>query len=201
MSVVNLSSLNFAPSKFKQCRAALKNVRWSTGFVCPACGHDKAYQLKTRDQLECANKKCKRQTSPTAGTQFHNTRARSLEAVWAVLSQFRKDLAALTEDRIQALLNVSARTARRIAEIISLSFRSGGAFASSARVSRRNKERTVDLRSNRVGKVDVQSGKTNELPLLTEHVSAPGVLFRCKLKLQIACTLRQSPFLFSRLIV
>lgn len=40
--------------------------------ACPYCGHDKRYNIKTRRFLsECANPKCKKQSSLTSGTYFH----------------------------------------------------------------------------------------------------------------------------------
>jgi len=51
------------------CRNVLAKLRWADGFVCPECNHEKAYVLKNRPIFQCA--KCKKQTSPTAGTVFH----------------------------------------------------------------------------------------------------------------------------------
>ncbi|MBX9724897.1 MAG: transposase [Candidatus Obscuribacterales bacterium] len=121
-AIVDLSGIRFLPVNVNQCRETLKKTRWSAGFVCPVCGHNKAYQLKKRNLLECANKKCKRQTSPTAGTQFHNARPKSLENLWSILSEFRDDLNTLSKARISKLTKASAKTSSRIARIISSSF-------------------------------------------------------------------------------
>ena len=53
----------------EQCRAALVRLRWSGGFVCPCCGH---CVLAGRGLYQC--NRCKKQTSPTAGTIFHATK-------------------------------------------------------------------------------------------------------------------------------
>jgi hypothetical protein len=46
--------------------------RWSDGFRCPACGHDKAWELgRERLTLQCAA--CERQVSVTAGTVLHGS--------------------------------------------------------------------------------------------------------------------------------
>lgn len=121
--VLNLSSSKFTSANAKECRSMLKALRWSGGFVCPACGNKKAYQLKTRDLLECANKGCKRQTSPTAGTQFHNSRARCLEGLWAILSNNQNKLGELSKSMIKRFMNVSTKTASRVMQTISLSFK------------------------------------------------------------------------------
>ena len=56
----------------EQCRAALVRLRWPDGFVCPCCGHREHCVLAGRGLYQC--KRCKKQTSPTAGTIFHATK-------------------------------------------------------------------------------------------------------------------------------
>jgi transposase-like protein len=56
----------------KACWKYLLRTRWPTGFVCPRCGHDKAGFHSRRRLLQC--KRCRYQTSVTAGTVFHKTR-------------------------------------------------------------------------------------------------------------------------------
>ena len=54
------------------CARHLAAMRWPDGFVCPACGHDKGWELKRRrTSWECAA--CGRQTSVTAGTIMHRS--------------------------------------------------------------------------------------------------------------------------------
>jgi hypothetical protein len=55
----------------EQCRAIVVAARLPRGFECPACG-DKQYSLVTsRNLYQCT--KCRRQTSPIAGTIFAST--------------------------------------------------------------------------------------------------------------------------------
>ena len=56
----------------EQCRAALVRLRWPDGFVCPCCGHHGHCVLAGRGLYQC--NRCKKQTSPTAGTIFHATK-------------------------------------------------------------------------------------------------------------------------------
>ena len=56
----------------EQCRAALLRLRWPDGFVCPCCGHRGHCVLAGRGLYQC--NRCKKQTSPTAGTIFHATK-------------------------------------------------------------------------------------------------------------------------------
>jgi transposase-like protein len=55
-----------------QCRAALFQLRWGKGWVCPACGHGRCAELKTRALYSC--NRCKHQVGLTAGTVFHWTK-------------------------------------------------------------------------------------------------------------------------------
>ena len=56
----------------EQCRAALVRLRWPGGFVCACCGHREHCVLAGRGLYRC--NRCKKQTSPTAGTIFHATK-------------------------------------------------------------------------------------------------------------------------------
>ena len=56
----------------EQCRTALVRLRWPDGFVCPSCGHRGHCVLAGRGLYQC--NRCKKQTSPTAGTIFHSTK-------------------------------------------------------------------------------------------------------------------------------
>ena len=69
------------------CLRYLESFRWPDGFICPNCGHDKKWQ--TNDGLyKC--RKCRRRTSVTAGTIFHDTRKPLrlwFEAMWHITNQ------------------------------------------------------------------------------------------------------------------
>ena len=56
----------------EQCRTALVRLRWPDGFVCPCCGDREHCVLEGRGLYQC--NRCKKQTSPTAGTIFHATK-------------------------------------------------------------------------------------------------------------------------------
>ena len=56
----------------EQCRAVLEKLRWSKGFICPACGHGGRAWLAERRLYQC--NRCKHQVSLTAGTIFHATK-------------------------------------------------------------------------------------------------------------------------------
>jgi hypothetical protein len=54
------------------CARWLLAKRWPDGFRCPACGHDKGWELgRERLTLQCAA--CERQVSVTAGTVLHGS--------------------------------------------------------------------------------------------------------------------------------
>jgi hypothetical protein len=55
------------------CARHLSQKRWPDGFVCPACGVCKGWELETKPfTWECAG--CHRQTSVTAGTVMHRSK-------------------------------------------------------------------------------------------------------------------------------
>jgi hypothetical protein len=56
------------------CRAYLFQQRWPVGFVCPRCRDVSGYEMRNRDLIECANRKCRYQTSITSGTMFHRSK-------------------------------------------------------------------------------------------------------------------------------
>src|SRR5690349_13967994 len=54
------------------CARWLMEKRWPDGFRCPACGHDKGWELgRERPTVQCAA--CERQVSVTAGTVLHGS--------------------------------------------------------------------------------------------------------------------------------
>ena len=62
-------------------------MRWPNGFECPAC-KSKEHHRTARGLYEC--RKCRRQTSVTAGTLFHDTRKPLrlwFEAMWHITNQ------------------------------------------------------------------------------------------------------------------
>ena len=71
----------------ESCRDYLFRLRWPDGFVCPRCGHARAWPTGT-GRWECGA--CGYQASVTAGTIFQDTR-RPLKmwfrAIWWVTSQ------------------------------------------------------------------------------------------------------------------
>ena len=71
------------------CLDYIANVRWPDGFICPSCGFKSKKPSLTRRGL-CLCRKCKRQTSITAGTLFHRTHKPLRTwflAMWFVTSQ------------------------------------------------------------------------------------------------------------------
>ena len=64
------------------CAAHLAAQRWPEGFLCPACAHRKAWQLRTKPwTFECAG--CRKQTSVTAGTVMHGSKLSLSVWFWA----------------------------------------------------------------------------------------------------------------------
>src|SRR5512144_2346663 len=64
------------------CAAYLRQARWPDGFVCPACGGVRGWDLATKAWThECAA--CHKQTSVTAGTAMHGSKLPLTVWFWA----------------------------------------------------------------------------------------------------------------------
>lgn len=63
------------------CQEYLASCRWPDGFICPRCGHRKAYRLAGRRRWQCLA--CRYQVSLTAGTVLHNTKTSLTVWFWA----------------------------------------------------------------------------------------------------------------------
>jgi len=90
------------------CREALFQHRWPDGFVCPRCGHGKAWHLCGRGLYECAA--CHYQGSLTAGTVLHCTRTdlrKWFLAIWLLASTTKAPSAA----ELARQLGVTGKTA------------------------------------------------------------------------------------------
>ena len=69
------------------CLDYLSWLRWPSGFACPRCGHQQAWELGD-GRYEC--RECHERTSPTAGTIFDKTRTPLtvwFMACWLLASQ------------------------------------------------------------------------------------------------------------------
>ena len=64
------------------CAKHIAGQRWPNGFVCPQCGHTKAWYLSKRHLFDCKN--CRFQTSTIAGTIFHGTRTPLVKWYWMI---------------------------------------------------------------------------------------------------------------------
>jgi len=107
------------------CFKYLVQKRWSSGFRCPRCGHDRAYQLKQRKLMQCTS--CKYQASVTAGTIFHRMRIPLLKIFWACywISTCKKGISA---KELQRKLRVSYQTAWTLSHKIRKAMKSSGQF-------------------------------------------------------------------------
>lgn len=64
------------------CAGYLSKMRWPEGFVCPSCGSQRSWKLKTKAFThECAD--CRKQTSLTAGTVMHGSKLSLTVWFWA----------------------------------------------------------------------------------------------------------------------
>lgn len=66
----------------EQCRDYLFQQRFPNGFECPSCGAKEYYPIYRRNLCRC--KKCRKQTSVTAGTVMHRTHLSLVLWFWAI---------------------------------------------------------------------------------------------------------------------
>lgn len=64
------------------CIQHLIAMRWPEGFVCPRCGHNEAWALRTRKVFDC--KRCRAETRLMAGTIFEKTRTPLIKWYWLI---------------------------------------------------------------------------------------------------------------------
>jgi hypothetical protein len=73
------------------CLQYITKLRWPKGFVCPGCSCvTEKPSLMGRGLFLC--RKCKRQTSVTAGTLFHNVSAASLRRFVSIIVRKRAEV-------------------------------------------------------------------------------------------------------------
>src|SRR5271165_519699 len=92
---LSLSDFNARYGREEQCHAALIEMRWPEGFVCPKCDGRKYSYAKARRIFQCSA--CRAQTSVKAGTIFHKSRTPLMKWFLAIylLTQSKNDIAAL----------------------------------------------------------------------------------------------------------
>ena len=93
------------------CLEAIARHRWRDGFHCPACAHDRAWVLQRRCLHTC--RQCHRQTSPTAGTIFENTRL-PMTKWFAAMYLMTADKGGLSAERLRKMIGVTWRSAQRM---------------------------------------------------------------------------------------
>ena len=92
----------------EQCFEYLKKLRWPDGFICPKCGHRKAYFTAKRKVFQCES--CDHQTTVTAQTLFHRTRVPLKKWFWAIYL-VGSDKRGCSAKRLETLLGVNYVTA------------------------------------------------------------------------------------------
>lgn len=87
------------------CREYLAQCRWPDGFICPRCGHRRAYAIGDNALWQCAG--CRYQASVTAGTILHRTKTPLTVWFWAayLMSTDKRGLSALLLQRQLGLGN------------------------------------------------------------------------------------------------
>jgi ribosomal protein L37AE/L43A len=92
---LGLAAFNVRYGSEEQCHAALIQMRWPDGFVCPKCGTRKHSYSAARRVFQCSA--CRAQTTVKAGTILHKSRTLLVKWFLAIylLTQSKNDIAAL----------------------------------------------------------------------------------------------------------
>lgn len=110
MEIIDPSRLHFDAKTKDECKRDLIEARWHGQFRCPACGHKKGYWIKKRALYECANKNCRKQTSPTAGTQFHGIH--KITSLWVLIWEFETNPSELSGGLVRRKTGLSYSSGR-----------------------------------------------------------------------------------------
>lgn len=96
---LGLAEFNVRYGSEERCHAALIQMRWPDGFVCPKCGKRKYSYSEARRVFQCSD--CRVQTTVKAGTILHKSRTPLTKWFLAIhlLTQSKNDIAALELSR------------------------------------------------------------------------------------------------------
>lgn len=102
------------------CLDLLERLRWPDGPVCPRCGSEQSYEIKSRWIHECAN--CRYQFSATTGTIMHRSRLPLVKWVLAaaLIANARKGVSAC---QVARDLHVTYKTAWYLCHRLCLAMR------------------------------------------------------------------------------
>src|SRR6266851_6392406 len=75
------ASFSFSSPAKRPAKEYLAACRWSEGYKCLRCAHDRGYALVGRRRWQCAA--CRHQVSLTSGTILHNTKTPLTLWFWA----------------------------------------------------------------------------------------------------------------------
>lgn len=116
----------------EDCFNYLVKLRWPNGFVCPKCGGTAFYMIYSHKRFQC--KRCRHQTSITAGTVFHKLRHPLQVLFMAVylIATSKKGLSAMELRRKVGIKGY--KTAWLLMHKIRLSMASSGKFLLTSKV-------------------------------------------------------------------
>lgn len=95
----------------EKCRQKVYSYRWPQGFICPKCGHNRYYELKTRQLYQYSH--CRHQTSLTSGTIFDSSKLPLTTWFLAIylITQAKEGMSALS---LRRFLGISVNAALKM---------------------------------------------------------------------------------------
>lgn len=94
----------------ENCKMLLRKMRWNDKPICPKCGSEKHYYLKSRDTYKCANRDCYKQFTVTTGTIFHSTKM-PLSDWFAAMWLFSSEARGISSVQLAKHLKIEQKTA------------------------------------------------------------------------------------------
>lgn len=103
----------------QDCEEYLIKLRWSSGFCCPWCDHNEAFNIRTRKLLEC--KECRMQVSLTAGTIMHKSKL-PLQMWFQAIHLFIQERGDCTVSTLARSLGINYRSAQLLMKKIQFGY-------------------------------------------------------------------------------
>ena len=91
-------------------RKYLINARWPNGVICPHCGHDQVYSIRSGKLFSCKHKKCKRQFTVKLGTVMEDSPLSCRKWLFAMFL-FGVNSKGVASTRMAQLIGVTQKTA------------------------------------------------------------------------------------------
>jgi hypothetical protein len=120
-----MNKLQFIRQSFstqEDCLTYLASIKWSTGYTCSQCGHQKYYKGRTRHYRKC--RVCEHDESVTSGTLFHKIKF-SLVSAFEIIYWLTETKKGMSTVEIAQHFGINQSTAWKFKKKIQLAIKEG----------------------------------------------------------------------------